>query len=80
MIILFMLAFTIVFLSGFYIVDSYLTRKRIEINQKAWDEYSKGMTDQEKMDCFMPFLYNQKDKNNWNYLYIPWIGIGGKDR
>lgn len=76
MIIFFMLIFTIIFISGFYLVDLYLTRKRVAKNQKEWDEYSKGMTDQEKMDCFIEFLYRQKAKYNWNDIYIPWIGIG----
>ena len=77
MIVLIMLSFTIIYISGFYLVDLYLTRKRVSINQKDWDEYSKNMTDQEKMDCFNEFLYSQKAKYNWNYLYIPWIRIGG---
>ena len=72
MIILIMLIFTIIFIAGFYLVDLYLTRKRVSKNQREWDEYSKGMTDQEKMACFFDFLYRQKVKYNWNYLYIPW--------
>lgn len=65
-----------IFLIIFFAVDRYLTNKRIKINQLAWDEFSKGMTDREKMNCFMDFLYRQQEKYGWSCLYIPWIGIG----
>ena len=59
--------------------NRYITRQRLAINQKEWDEYSKDMTYQEKHDCFNDFLFEQKAKHNWNYLYIPFIGNPEKE-
>ena len=59
--------------------DRYITKKCLEINQKEWDEYSKNMTYQEKLDRFNDFLYEQRAKHNWDYLYIPFIGNPEKE-
>ena len=63
----------------FLLIDGYITHKNISINQKEWDEYSKGMTNQEKINCFGPWLLYQKNKHNWRYFYIPWIGLEGDE-
>lgn len=72
-----MAAFAGIYILVYYLIDRHLTLKRIVINQREWDEYSKGMSDQEKLDCFNEFLIRQKVKHGWKFMYIPWIGIGG---
>jgi len=62
----------------FYSIDNIITRKRLEKNQREWDEYSKDMTDREKFDEYLPFCNSQKIKYGWGYYYLPRIGIGGK--
>lgn len=34
------------------IFNNVVTRKRVILNQKEWDEYCKGMTDDEKREVF----------------------------
>lgn len=51
--------------------DRHITQTRLEQNQKAWDEYSKGMTDSEKWDCYELFCREQKVKNHWQFYYFP---------
>lgn len=51
--------------------DRHITQTRLEQNQKAWDEYSKGMTDSEKLDCYELFCEEQKVKNHWQFYYFP---------
>lgn len=51
--------------------DRHITQKRLEQNQKAWDEYSKGMTVSEKLDCYELFCREQKAKNGWQFYYFP---------
>ena len=34
------------------IFNNVVTRKRVILNQKEWDEYCKGMTDDEKREAF----------------------------
>lgn len=51
--------------------DRCKTRTRLDQNQKAWDEYSKGMTDSEKWDSYELFCEEQKTKNGWEFYYFP---------
>jgi len=51
--------------------DRYKTRTRLEENQKTWNEYSKGMTDCEKLDSYELFCEKQKTKNGWEFYYFP---------
>lgn len=57
----------------YFVFDHIITKKRIEINQKEWDAYSEGMTEEEKMDIFFYWLEINKQKHGWRYLYIPHI-------
>lgn len=70
-----MFSIAIIFLIIYFAVDNYLTKKRLEINQRDWDEYSKNMTRQEKLMNFKIFLNEQKRKYNWRYYYIPDIKL-----
>ena len=55
----------------YYIIDELITKKKIERNQLLWDEYSKDMTHDEKMDCFSDWLKYNKEKHGDNFYYIP---------
>lgn len=61
------LAFIIVYLS----ISHIITLKRVNENQKAWNEYSKDMSDNEKMDCFYDWLSARKVEKGWKHYYIP---------
>lgn len=63
----------ILFILVFVAWDRYITQIRLKQNQKAWDEYSKGMSFSEKLDSYEQFCEEQKVKNGWNYYYFPKI-------
>lgn len=65
------LAIGILFLGIWFFVDLFITRKRVEENQKAWNEYSKNMTNDEKYECFFDFLHKRQFEKGWPDLYIP---------
>lgn len=48
-------------------------RKNLKINQKEWDEYSKGMSFYERKECFVDFLEDNKARHGWKYYYVPRI-------
>lgn len=52
-------------------LDIFITRIRLNQNQKAWDEYSKGMSFSEKLDSYLQFCEEQRLKNGWDYYYFP---------
>lgn len=61
----------LVFLSVYFIADTLTTRKKLKRNQLLWDEYSKNMTFDEKIDCFSDWLKYNKEKHGDNFYYIP---------
>lgn len=61
----------ILYLGIWFLVDLLITNKRVEENQKAWNEYSKNMTDDEKFECFIDFLRKRQLEKGWSHLYIP---------
>ena len=63
----------ILFILVFVVLDRYITQTRVKQNQKAWDEYSKGMSFSEKLDSYEQFCEEQKLKNEWDYYYFPKI-------
>ena len=63
----------IFFLAAWFVSDAIITSKRIKENQIAWNEYSKGMTAEEKLDCFADFLYERRMEKGWKFFYIPKI-------
>ena len=54
-----------------FIADRIITRKRLALNQREWDEYSKDMGFKEAMEKFVPFCEEQKLKYGWRYYYFP---------
>lgn len=58
-------------LGVYFTVDFFVTRKKLNRNQKLWDEYSKDMTFDEKMGCFTDWLEDNKEKHGDNFYYIP---------
>lgn len=63
----------ILFILVFYEWDRFITQTRLNQNQKAWNEYSKGMSFSQKSDSYLQFCKEQKEKNRWNYYYFPKI-------
>ena len=61
----------ILFVLVLIVWDRYITQTRIKQNQKAWDEYSKGMSFSEKLDIYEQFCEEQKMKNGWKFYYSP---------
>lgn len=59
-----------------FITDRTITIKRLEQNQREWDEFSKDMTDREKLQEYLPFVYSQRAKYGWGYYYLPRMRIG----
>ena len=68
---LILIIFSVVYCIGFVVFDSIITRIRLNISQKEWDEYSSGMTENEKLECFIDFIEQNKIKHGWEFLYIP---------
>lgn len=44
------------------IFNNVVTRKRVILNQKEWDEYCKGMTDDEKREAFFFVVRRKQSK------------------
>lgn len=65
------LALGMLFLVVWLIADRTITLHRLKINQREWDEYSKGMTRKEKDEVFLDWLHDNKLKHGWRFLYIP---------
>lgn len=61
----------LVFLGIYFTADTLITRKKLKRNQLLWDEYSKNMTHDEKMDCFLEWLQDNKQKYGDDFYYIP---------
>lgn len=47
------------------IFNNVVTRKRVILNQKEWDEYCKGMTDDGKREAFFSWCEENKAKHCW---------------
>ena len=52
-------------------IDYIITRKRLKENQKAWDEYSKGMTMDEKDKAYMEWCRRRRYEKRWEFFYFP---------
>ena len=61
------------------ITDRTITIKRLEQNQREWDEFSKDMTDREKLDEYLSFCNSQKAKYGWGYYYLPKMKLKGEN-
>lgn len=53
------------------IFNNVVTRKRVILNQKEWDEYCKGMMDDEKREAFFSWCEENKAKYCWPHYYYP---------
>ena len=54
-----------------YWIDRIVTRKRVAENQRAWDEYSKGMTKEEKLSVYSTWCELRRAENGWEHYYFP---------
>ena len=63
-----------------FITDRTITIKRIEQNQREWDEFSKDMTDREKFNEYVPFIESQRIKYGWSYYYLPKMKLKGENK
>ena len=59
------------FLWVHFIVDRIITTIRLRDNQKAWDEYSKGMTLNEKINVYDEWCRRRKIEKHWKFFYFP---------
>ena len=66
-----LLAVTIVIFVVGNLIDRKITRKRLEENQRLWDEYSKGMTYEEKCEVYFEWCTLRKIESGWSYFYFP---------
>ncbi len=56
-------------------VDDIITGERLRENQLAWNEYSKNMTDNEKMEVYLKWCKLRKYEKGWKYYYYPGMGL-----
>ena len=63
------------FLTIHFVSDRIITSKRLKDNQKAWDEYSKGMTFNEKLNVYNDWCKKRKLEKGWKYFYFPRIEV-----
>jgi len=68
---LIMLLIATIFLLVYFIVDRVITTSRLRDNQKAWDEYSEGMTLNEKFNVYNEWCRRRKIEKHWEYFYFP---------
>ena len=57
----------------YVLISNIITRKRLAQNQKEWNEYSKHMNLSEKHEVFSTWVYENKIRHGWRFLYIPAI-------
>lgn len=55
----------------YYFADRIVTNKRIRENQIAWDNFSKNMAQNEKIECYLKWCDEQKYKKGWRNYYFP---------
>ncbi len=63
----------ITFLFLYQVIDEIITNKRLKENQILWNEYSKNMTFNEKMDCYLYWCKQRKVEKGWRNYYFPKI-------
>lgn len=63
--------FVILALAIFFIVDNVTTSRKLKRNQKLWNEYSKGMTQDEKLEVFCDWIKENQRKHGDKFMYIP---------
>ena len=63
----------ILYMAVFFIADRIITLRRLAESQRAWDEYSKGMSPDEKSDRYLDFCEKQKRAKGWKFCYYPRI-------
>lgn len=55
----------------YYLVDRGITNKRLKENQIAWDNFSKNMTYNEKICCYLKWCQERKIEKGWSDFYFP---------
>lgn len=68
-----MIAIASMILLGYLIADRIYTWKKLEENQIAWDEFSKDMAFDEKLDVYLEWCEERKAKTGNSYYYFPRI-------
>ena len=53
------------------LVDKAISSKRLEENQIAWNEYSKEMTFDEKLEHYIKWCERRKVEKGWGNYYFP---------
>lgn len=57
---------------GIYIlIDDIITWKRLAINQREWEEYSRGMDYFEKAEKYLQWCKGNMIKHGWKHKYYP---------
>lgn len=59
-----------VFLVG-WVIENVRFNRNMTQNQKAWDEYSKNLTRDERWQAYNSWCKEQRARNNWNCYYFP---------
>lgn len=53
------------------LIDKAISNKRLEENQIAWNEYSKEMTFDEKLEHYIEWCERRKVEKGWENYYFP---------
>ena len=59
------------FLASVFITDLCITNKKLKRNQFLWDEFSKNMTKDQKLEIFDKWLDENRIKHGDYFYYIP---------
>ena len=66
-----LLLFPAIFLLIVLIADLCITNKKLKRNQFLWDEFSRNMTKEQKLDAFDKWLEENRLKHGEYFYYIP---------
>lgn len=66
-----LLLFSAIFLLIVLIADLCITNKKLKRNQFLWDEFSRNMTKEQKLDAFDKWLEENRLKHGEYFYYIP---------
>ena len=66
-----MLVVSAVFLSIYFLIDRWLTQRRLRINQAEWDAFSAGMDESQKLEVFNDWCRESMIRQGWPHYYFP---------
>lgn len=75
---LIMLALATISIAISFAIEGVRTTYYLRKNQKAWDEYAKGLDFEQRLNIFPEWLEEQRRINNTDFYYIPRM-MGLKD-